>query len=129
MASAFLDREFGLIRSDVAALLASSPALLGTANPTSERGVYMFWKDDEIKYVGEAKGSKGLRDRFSKHISGDDGHAIQRALESEFPNRLLRRKHMRETISARWLAIPDDGRISTVERLLIWLYAPPWNRK
>ena len=129
MSSVFLNREFELIRGDVTALLSSPPVLLGLATPPNDRGVYVFWKDAKIKYVGEAKGNKGLRDRVGKHISGDDSHAIQRALKDEFPDRLLRRKHMKETISVRWLAIPDDARISTVERLLIWLHAPPWNIK
>ena len=81
-------------------------------------------------YVGEAKGSKGLRDRLlSKHISGDDSHAIQRAFLGQFPDRTLRRDHIKRTVSARWITIDDDGRVSAVEQFLIWLHDPEWNKK
>jgi hypothetical protein len=90
----------------------------------------MLLVDNEIVYVGEAKGAKGLRDRLlSKHISGDDNHAIQRAFKPDFPDRGLRRDHIKRTVSARWLPIADPARVSTVERFLIWLYDPPWNKK
>ena len=98
-----LDRAFELIRDDITALLTSSPVLLGVANPPNVFGVYMLLVDDEILYVGEAKGRKGLRDRLlSKHISGDDNHAIQRAFKPDFPDRGLRRDHIKRTVSARW---------------------------
>jgi len=90
----------------------------------------MLLVDGEVMYVGEAKGREGLRDRLlSKHLSGDDGHAIQRAYKLDFPDRALRRAHIKETVFARWLPISDTARVSTVERLLIWLYSPPWNKK
>ena len=59
--------------------------LLGIANPPNVSGVYMLLMDDEVMYVGEAKGAKGLREQqfLSKHISGDDTHAIQRAFKSK----------------------------------------------
>lgn len=90
----------------------------------------MLLVDGNVKYVGEAKGGKGLRDRLlSKHMSGDDNHAIQRAYKLDFPDRSLRREHIKKTVFARWLPIADPARVSVVERLLIWLYNPPWNRK
>ena len=119
-----------LINDDVAALLAAPSVLLGVANPPDVSGVYMLSVGDEIVYAGEAKGSKGLRDRLlRKHISGDDNHAIQRAYKAEFPDRALRRNHIKSAVSARWLPIADPARVSTVERFLIWLYEPPWNEK
>lgn len=125
-----IDHALELIGDDVAALLASSAVLLGIANPPNVSGVYMLLMDDEVMYVGEAKGAKGLRDRLlGKHISGDDTHAIQRAFKSKYPDRGLRRDHIKRTVSARWLSIADAARVSTVERFLIWLYEPPWNKK
>jgi len=125
-----VDRALELMGDDVAALLAFSPVSLGVANPPNVPGVYMLLVDDEIVYVGEAKGAKGLRDRLlSKHISGDDNHAIQRAFKPDFPDRGLRRDHIKGTVSARWLSIADTARVSTVERFLIWLYKPAWNKK
>ncbi|UPK18885.1 hypothetical protein [Bradyrhizobium sp. 131] len=90
----------------------------------------MLLERGEVVYVGEARGAKGLRDRLlNKHISGDDGHAIQRAFLAQFPDRLQRREHIKQHVFVRWLPIDDPARVSTVERLLIWLYSPPWNRK
>jgi hypothetical protein len=120
---------FGLVHDDVAKLLAVSPELLGRANPPKVCGVYMLLVGDEIMYVGKANGLKGLRDRLlSKHISGDDKHAIQRAFKADFPDRALRREHIKKTVLARWVSIADPARASTVEQLLIWLCDPPWNR-
>ncbi len=59
-----IDHALELIGDDVAALLASSAVLLGIANPPNVSGVYMLLMDDEVMYVGEAKGAKGLRDRL-----------------------------------------------------------------
>jgi hypothetical protein len=125
-----VDRALGLVGDDVAALLAFSPVSLGAANPPNVTGVYMRLVDSEIVYVGEAKGANGLRDRLlSKHISGDDNHAIQRAFKPDFPDRGLRRIHIKKTVYARWLSIADPARVSTVERFLIWQYEPAWNKK
>jgi hypothetical protein len=118
------------MRHDITKLLAEKPTLLGQARPPNGYGVYMLLVGSDIMYVGEAKGSEGLRDRLlRKHISGDDNHAIQRAFKEDFPDRTLRRDHIKKTVSARWLAITDPARVSAVERVLIWLYNPPWNRR
>ncbi|MBI1691049.1 hypothetical protein D9Y22_20405 [Methylorubrum sp. DB1722] len=125
-----IDDALQLVRQDVSALLAVPPVLLGAAKPPNTNGVYMLLVGETVKYVGEAKGSKGLKDRLlSKHISGDDSHAIQRAFSTEFPDRTLRRDHIKQTVSARWIAIEDDSRISAVEQVLIWLYDPEWNER
>lgn len=78
--------------------------------------------------------SSGLR-RFCpgigvrpQELSGDDDHAIQRAFLVEFPDRRLRREHIRKNVFAQWLEIPDTDRMLAVERVLIWLHRPPWNR-
>ncbi len=36
---------------------------------------------------------------------------------------------MKRVVSARWVVIDDDGRVSAVEQFLIWLYDPEWNKK
>ena len=118
------------MEGDVLSILSRSPVPLGKATPPTSIGVYIFSVDNIITYVGEAKGSLGLRDRLlNKHVSGDDRHAIQRALAVEFPDRQLRRAHLLEHVDVRWLELDDPGRVSAVERLLIWLLKPPWNLK
>ena len=130
MVPSSVDEALKLIADDAADLLAVSPVLLGRASPPNVYGVYMLLVGGQIMYVGEAKGRKGLRDRLlGKHISGDDDHAIQRAYKTEFPDRNLRRDHIKKTVFARWLPIADPLRVSAAERLLIWLHDPPWNRK
>lgn len=118
------------VEQDVLKILGRPAVSLGKANPPTSPGVYIFSVDDVITYVGEAKGSKGLRDRLlSKHVSGDDRHAVQRAFAVEFPDRLLRRAHLLEHVHVRWLEIEDTGRVSAVERFLIWMLNPSWNLK
>lgn len=118
------------IARDARAVLAAPAVLLGKAMPPSTSGVYIFSVGDKITYVGEAKGRKGLKDRLkSKHISGDDNHAVQRAYMLDFPDRLRRREHIKATVFARWAEIDDLERVSAVERLLIRLYRPTWNRR
>lgn len=125
-----IDVALQSIELDVRALLSAAPVLLGDADPPAVNGVYMLSVGDVVKYVGEAKGSGGLRDRLlRKHLSGDDSHAIQRAYLNEFPDRSLRRKHIKQTVMARWTPIDDGGRVSAVEQVLIWLYDPEWNKK
>ena len=124
-----LDDAFDQIRHDVTALLVAPAVLLRDAKPPNVHGVYMFLCDGVLLYVGEAKGSAGLYDRVvRKHLSGDDGHALQAAFAAEFPNRLQRRAFLKDTIQVRWLAIESSARIAAVERVLIWLHKPPLNR-
>lgn len=124
-----LDAVLAAIADDVNVLLQAPAVPLGVAEPPSTPGVYMLLVDDALVYVGEAKGRGGLRDRLKyKHVSGDEGHAGQRALAEMFPDRLTRRAHILANVHARWLAIPDLGRVSAVERVLLCLYRPPWNR-
>lgn len=123
-----LDQSLSELRSAAHLLLATSPVLLGEADPPSGAGVYILSVGNDITYVGEARGRKGLRDRLlSKHISGDDGHAIQRAFANEFPDRLARREHIKRTVQARWLQLDDPLLVSTLERFLIWRLQPRWN--
>jgi hypothetical protein len=124
-----IDEALKIARDDVTNLLAAVPELLGKANPPDFHGVYMFLVEDKIMYVGEAKGSEGLRDRIlRKHVSGDDTHAAQRAYQLDFPDRRLRREHIKKTVFVQWLPIAGPRRVSAVERLLIWMYDPPWNK-
>jgi hypothetical protein len=115
---------------DVARLLDVKPVLLGQANSPNTHGAYMLFYRDATVSVGEVKGSQGLRDRLlRKHISGDDNHAIQRAMKVTFPDRALRRQHIKEHVSVSWVEVEGSNRISALERLLIWLYDPDWNDK
>lgn len=125
-----VDNVINLIKLDIERLLYIAPVLLGVASPPRKNGVYMLLEGDVIRYVGEAKGSGGLRDRLlSKHISGDDRHAVQRAFLTQFPDRALRRDHIKRTVSARWIEIEDHGRVTAVEKTLIWIYEPEWNKQ
>lgn len=111
-------------------MLKAAAVPLGEAAPPSTPGVYVLSDGEKVTYIGEAKGSKGLRDRLlSKHLSGDDNHAIQRAYRAEFPDRSLRREHIRANVLVRWLEITDPDRVSAVERVLICLYRPAWNKR
>jgi hypothetical protein len=125
-----LDCVLAEIAKDVRALLLAPAVAIGNASPPPTPGVYMLSVGEDVMYVGEAKGGGGLRDRLlNKHLSGDDKHAIQRAYLLEFPDRRLRRAHIRKHVFARWHAIPDADRVSAVERVLICLCQPPWNMK
>ncbi|MFC7706102.1 hypothetical protein ACFQXB_18125 [Plastorhodobacter daqingensis] len=125
-----LEAAQAAIANDVAALLSQPCVPMGAAKPPSSTGVYILTIGDDVMYVGEAKGKKGLKDRLTaKHISGDDSHAIQRAFKMEFPDRSVRREHIKKTVFARWLEISPDHRVSAVERTLIWMFDPPWNVK
>ena len=125
-----LDDLLLAIAEDVRSVLKTPAVALGTANPPSASGVYVLSAGTEVKYVGEAKGRGGLRDRLlNKHLSGDDNHAIQRAYLSDFPDRSLRRVHIRTNVFARWREISDCDRVTAVERVLICLYRPAWNKK
>lgn len=124
-----LEGILSAITEDVHAVLKAPVVPLGSAMPPFTSGVYMLSVGGRVKYVGEAKGSKGLRDRLlSKHLSGDDNHAIQRAYLADFPDRLLRREHIRANVYVQWLEIDDRDRVSAVERVLICLFRPVWNR-
>jgi hypothetical protein len=105
--------------------------VLGKAVPPNGHGVYVVYDHrGRLSYVGIATGSKGLRDRLlSKHVSGADSHAIQRAYMKKYPDRKERRTFIKAKISVRWLELEDDGKIETIERLLIWQLQPPWNLK
>lgn len=115
---------------DVEALDQLIPVPVGSAEVPREVGVYVFFHEGELVYVGEALGSGGLADRIkSKHVSGDDNHACQRALREKFPNRRERRAYIKSNVTVRWLVVEDESRASALERLLIWLFQPPWNKK
>ena len=117
-----------LFSRDLESLAKASEFLLSEASPPDASGVYVFVYEDVIHYVGEAKGTGGLYDRIiKKHISGDDGHALQRQFKSRYPDRTERRKFIRSNISVKWVVIDDPDRVSVVERLAIWLFKPQWN--
>lgn len=127
-----LDREVENALSSARAyfekLVAAPPIIVGRAMPPSTSGVYAFSIGEEIVYVGESAGSRGLRDRIkSKHLSGDDSHALQAAFLFEFPDRKSRRAHLKEKIGVRWVEIPDSLLVSVVEKLAIFVLKPRFN--
>lgn len=80
-------------------------------------------------YVGEAKGSGGLRDRIlNKHVAGDEGHVLQKHFEKEFPDRAHRRNHIRCNVFVKWVVV-ESALVPFVERAAIWLLQPPMNRR
>lgn len=118
-----------LMKQDILKLTSFPEVLLKDADPPRETGVYMFLVDGEIVYVGQAKGSGGLYDRIvSKHISGDKSHTLQRQFFERIPDGDRRRKYIKEAVSVKWVVIEDPFRVSTVERLVIQMLRPLWNR-
>ena len=109
--------------------LLSCPAIpLGSADPPTTPGIYALVHERKIKYIGEALGSKGLRDRLlSKHLSGDESHTLQRVFATDYPDRIQRREYLKAHIQAKWCSVPDRQTASVVERLLIWSMRPEWN--
>ena len=123
--------RWGEFAADVERLVGSAPVPLGQAKPPNRSGVYLL-RDDQnaVAYVGKAIGKEGLRDRLlRKHISGDDSHAIQRAYLSTIPERNERRLFIKKYVCATWLEVSDFRRAADLERLMIWLLQPPWNRQ
>lgn len=115
----------------ISKLMDSPRVLFGEANPPRKPGAYIIYDHDKnLSYIGEAKGSGGLRDRLlNKHLSGDDNHAIQRAYKVSHPERPLRREYIKNNVSVRWVETPDANTALAVERLLILMFSPVWNRK
>ena len=69
-------------------LLGAESFLLAGATPPSDIGVYALYFENKLKYIGEAKGQKGLKDRLlNKHISGDDSHTLHKVFKSAYPNK------------------------------------------
>ncbi|MCX8146673.1 MAG: hypothetical protein N3C59_10120 [Azovibrio sp.] len=113
----------------VEVLITAEPHFIGTANPPDTSGVYAFLIEGELMYVGEAKGSGGLRDRIlRKHVAGDEGHALQRHFKDRFPDRMQRREHIKRNVQVKWVVIENPEAVSVVERMVIWLLNPPLNR-
>lgn len=114
--------------TSIDSLFAAIPCYIGESNPPGDPGVYLFLLNDHVIYVGEAKGSGGLRDRIlRKHVAGDERHALQRYFKNDFPDRAVRREHIKRNVQVKWVVVSDDF-VSIVERLAIWLLNPPLNR-
>lgn len=100
---------------------------LDEARPPAVPGVYGFSFKGKLCYIGEAKGRGGLFDRIlRKLLGGDEGHALQRAIQERFPDRHARRAFLKRAILVKWLVAPPVRR-SAVERLLITRHRPVWN--
>jgi hypothetical protein len=110
-------------------LLRAPRVSVGAAAPPTKNGVYAFSLDDEIIYVGEAAGSGGLKDRIlRKHVSGDEGHALQNELTLRFPDRIDRRNFIKNAIDVQWIEIADSLMVSLVEKLAIAVIQPRLNK-
>jgi excinuclease UvrABC nuclease subunit len=118
-------REFAL---DIGTLLRKPSYSLNGANLPTEPGVYIIIDEKGNDcYVGKA--TRSLRDRvLSKHVSGDESHAIQRAYKDQFPDRVERRRFIRDNMRVKWLQVADQIKIVDLERLLIWLLQTRCNR-
>jgi excinuclease UvrABC nuclease subunit len=119
------------LKSYLEELLSTEAVLFGEANPPNKPGAYIIYDHQEqLAYIGEAKGSGGLKDRLlSKHLSGDDNHAIQRAYKESWPDRQQRREYIKSNIRVRWVETPDANTAVALERLAILVFDPPWNKK
>ena len=127
----YMKHEAALSHADTAFrdLLQMSPVLIGDAMPPTKYGVYAFSQKGEIIYVGEASGSGGLKARIvNKHVSGDEGHALQKEFQSLYPNRLERRNYIKQYIHVQWVEIPDSLLVSFVEKLAIAVIRPRLNK-
>lgn len=126
-----LDVVLPEIESYISKLMDSKKVLFREASPPKEPGAYIVYDhENNLTYIGEAKGSGGLKDRLlNKHLSGDDTHAIQRAYKSSHPDRRQRREYIKDNVSVRWVATRDANTALAVERLLILIFNPPWNLK
>lgn len=104
--------------------------LLGEAAPPTVPGVYGFLYQGTLRYIGEAKGKRGLADRImSKHLSGDESHALQRAFQTAYPYRLARRNFLKRSIRVKWIVVASPDWVGEIERRLIRLHRPEWNRR
>lgn len=111
-------------------LFSAKEYLLGDAQPTNEIGVYALFYKKKLRYIGEAKGSRGLKDRLlSKHISGDDRHTLHKVFISDYPNKEDRKSFIKSNIGAKWVSLTCPDTVSALERLLIWSLQPEWNKK
>lgn len=122
-----LERRWREFADDVKRLTAGHAAPLGQANLPEQPGIYLLLDEREvIAYVGIAA---NLRDRLNRHVSGDESHAGQRAFQDQLPDRSRRRIYIKEHVQAKWLQVEDWQRLADLERLLIWLLQPAWNRR
>lgn len=109
-------------------LLQAARVSIGEAQPPEKSGVYAFSVDGDIIYIGEASGSSGLRDRICrKHVSGDEGHALQKEFRGRFPDRRERRAFIKQEISVQWVEISDSLMVTLVEKLAIACLTPRLN--
>jgi excinuclease UvrABC nuclease subunit len=122
-----LTRRWDQFADDLRQLLSGRACTLGEALAPRESGIYvLFDEHTTLTYAGMAR---DLCDRFHKHISGDESHAIQRALAERFTDRTERRKFIKENVQASWRVVSGAVRLADLERLVIWLYQPSWNRR
>ncbi len=122
-----LKRRWEQFAGNIRSLLANPTCELGKAQPPRELGVYVLF--DEYTTLAYAGISANLSDRFLKHVSGDESHAIQHALSVRFPDRVERRRFIKDRVQVKWLVVHDPNKLADIERLLIWLYEPIWNRR
>jgi|AACY02.9.fsa_nt_gi Nuclease subunit of the excinuclease complex len=125
-----IDDELPILKEYVSALFSRQKVLIGKATLSTKSGVYAFYYEDTLMYIGEAKGNGGLKDRvLSKHVSGDGRHTLQKAFLKRFPDRTQRREFIKQNIYVQWIEIECKESVPLVERLLIWSLRPKWNLK
>jgi hypothetical protein len=83
---------------DVERLVKSPACTIADVQLPDAPGVYIFIDERGREcYVGKA--TRSLRNRvLSKHLSGDESHALQLAYMERFPDRLERRKFFKSRL-------------------------------
>jgi hypothetical protein len=91
-----------------------------------EAGVYVVYAHrGEPKYVGS---TDRLWDRLgSKHVAGDDGHAVQRAFSKAIPDRKARRAFLRRYLKVSYVETSTLEEAKALEHQLLKKYKPAWN--
>lgn len=120
---------FEMIEGANRAIIARDATALGIADPPNTTGVYGLFHDGLLKYIGHAKGTRGLKNRRNNYVSGDIGHTTHRVFLEQFPEKPARRRYIEDNVSMAWFVLPDANAAQAVERALIWRHAPDWNRQ
>ena len=102
--------------------------LLGVAKPPYSPGVYALFFQGERVYVGLARGKKGLRNRKRNYVGGDDGHTTHREFLATIPDKVVRTAYICTNVSMAWHVTETAVIAEELEKKLISLLRPKWNR-
>ena len=102
---------------------------LGTAKPHYSPGVYALFFEGERVYIGVARGKNGLRNRKRNYVGGDDGHTTHREFLSIMPDKKERSAFIKTNVSMAWHMTETAEIAEELERELISIIQPKWNRQ